>query len=487
MPHKWGAVLLLCLFLAACAAKAPAATPPVPTAIPTLTLPQPSTAPTATPTIVSMPTATGTDTPTPTNTPVFDPRHIQTATLAPPAMCPILDANVKPPSLNIDWALDDSPLFRIIILDYLNNYGLTAFMQQEALTRRFVFADLINDGLNEIIYQSTAFLMVFGCWQNKFQVLLLYPFMGSAPGGITLIKDVNHDGIPELVFNTGYAIDGIHSYMIYEWDGSQLKSRITNTSFENVSDSVIVNATGYISFDDANRDGLPEFIAHSGVEDMMSYLPVGPWRNVNSIYQWNGNQYIFTREEWAPPEYRFQAVQDADRLFKDGEYERALALYQYAITSDRLKWWSPELQFFYQQKSGYERGWVQALEVPPPPAEDRNEYIALSAYSYFRIMLIHLIQGQVAAARSDYELTQTRFLDNPYGKAFAEIAATFWDEYTATQNLVSACQKASAYAELHQDVLLPYLGNLTDVSNPNYIEHGDQSLDYEPESICPLQ
>ncbi len=378
----------------------------------------------------------------------------------------------------------------IILLEYLNHYGMDALLQAEIIFSlptgetitvnpdyKFPAEDLTNDDQPEMIYINLFQILIIGCREEQYQTLLNISENASirSPQLIS-IQDSNQNGIPETTFLTGWASQGGHGYRVFEWDGTQFQNILADSYLS-------VNTTGEIAFEDRDGSGIQELIVTNGVQLAGEvYQDFGPWRNVTRIYKWNGSQYVFVQEEWDSPEYRFQAVQDGDRLFLAGKYDRALAMYQQAITSDKFKWWRPELRGYMMAEEYSTYG---TATLPSPPVEDKNEYIALSAYSYFRIMLVYLAENQPAYAHDIYQVIQSQYANDPYGKPFAEMATTFWEEYTATQNIASACQEATFYAKNHQNEILPYLGNTSgDLASSAY--HGEQSLNYVPESICPV-
>ncbi len=422
-------------------------------------------------------TASPSNTATPSLTTTFDPHNIQTVTPSTPEVCPILEYNSEPPPLDIDKLfMSNVEIMNDYILDYLNKYGVEAMSQMVNENSRFAVIDLTNDGNPELVYadDNGMTFTVFGCQGGEYKIILGFPADAIAfRGRILAINDGNRNGIPEIAFNTGYYSQGGHYYRVFEWDGTQ---------FQNIF-FLYVNSTGELTFTDIDNDGVQEIIINNGVPYWgLVYIEFGPWRNTTSTYKWKGSQYVLVQEECDPPEFRFQAVQDGDRLFLAGDYDNALAFYQQAITSENLKWWSSELRYYLIQEYLFDFGWVES--IPDYPAEDKNEYISLSAYSYFRIMLIYLTKNQEANARGIYDLIQSKYTSEPYGRIYSEMTNAFWGEYIANQDIAFACQKAISYAKDYQNEILRYLGN-TSLDFFYSIPHGDQSLEYKPESICP--
>lgn len=454
---------------------------PVQLALPTssITPPSPTLAPSATPTF------TATITPTPTITPTFDPYHIQTITPAPPELCvPIENPETPPPITfdNQDNSLQDAES-NTIILNYINQYGINNLINADMVyidpggtTRvspnKFPVADLTTDGIPELIETEYSHAFILGCRGGQYQILAEFKFPIGIFWHIEAITDANRNGVSEIAFNNGYLSQGGHSYSVWEWNGTSFETIFESSTHEDPA----VYATGTMEFEDSNGDGIQEIIINTGIYIWGDAgINFGPWRNITKTYRWNGNQYTFLQEEWDPPDFRFQAVQDGDRLFLQGEYEQALGFYQQAIASDKLRWISAEYRKYVMDS--------YLGNATSMPAEDKNEYIALSAYAYFRVMLIHLAEGRTAHARDIYQVIQSQYGDTAYGNAFAEMATSFWNEYNVTNNIPAACQSAISYAEGHQEEILRYLGN----SRTAATYYGKQSLDYTPESVCPVK
>jgi tetratricopeptide (TPR) repeat protein len=189
---------------------------------------------------------------------------------------------------------------------------------------------------------------------------------------------------------------------------------------------------------------------------------------------WNGHEFVLNRLELAPPQYRFQAVQDGDRLAMLGDYARALDFYQQAIYDNQLDYWSPERK---EQMDAVMQAEYEDNPTPTPPAPDRNEYPSLAAYARFRILLLHLLRGYLTEATTVYNTLLEKFPAGQPGHAFAEISQAFWEEYQVGQDMGLACRKAIDYAAAHPDIL-DYLGSYY---------HGSQSHHYQPEDICPFK
>lgn len=207
-----------------------------------------------------------------------------------------------------------------------------------------------------------------------------------------------------------------------------------------------------------------------------------PWRKETRICAWNGELFVLTHTKIeGPPEYRFQAVQDGDRATVAGDYTKALDLYQQAIFSDKLEWWSQERRIYEITIYGDKR--VSKPTPIPSLLPDPAEYPNIAAYARFRIMLLHVASGYLSDAQTVYDTLQAKFPPGQPGHAYAEMAVVFWDEYQRAHSFEQACSKAIEYAAANPAAILAYLGN----GEYARMYYGDQSLEYKPEDVCPFR
>jgi hypothetical protein len=200
-----------------------------------------------------------------------------------------------------------------------------------------------------------------------------------------------------------------------------------------------------------------------------------PWRRGVAVYKWNGEQFIPFSITHDPVQYRFQAIQDGDRATINGNFADAQSLYQEAIFNQDLEWWSSQRQLDTMRKLTDE-GYL-ALGTPAPGIPDPSEYPRLAAYAYYRIILLHLVQGQETEAKTAYQTLQQKFGNDQYAQPYVEMATTFWDAYYSANKMYGGCAAAIQYAAEHPDILRP-LGS-------DY--HGSQSHTYVPADVCPLR
>ncbi len=447
-------------------------------------LPSPSATPTpvpltSTPSLTPIPpTQTITPLPTiPTFTPTFDASTIVTATPASPATCPRENSKAIG-----EFATPDSNGFYEIIgpedvLTYLNSGGTLAQLEKGPPFSGEI-KDVTGDGVNEVIFSGMVRYSILGCKGGKYQNIF-----NSEEGefGVSLegTPDLNKDGIPELIFYS-FSHYGDASIYIVGWDGSQFRSLI-NVGTDSYTGAAIdsVLASTYHKLADTNGDGLKEILIVYDVNEFCGGLgnPCDgtPVRKQTTILAWNGQKYVVRAQENDTPKYRFQAIQDGDQQARYGYYAEALSFYQAAIFDDRLEWWSPE-------REEYERRtyWTQYDPTPtvyPTAILDNTEYPRLAAYAYYRMMLLHIIQGHESDAGTIHKTLQQKFGSDEYGHPYADMATAFWEAYQSTHKIYDGCVTAIEYAAEHPEILAP-LGS-------DY--HGSQSHTYVPADVCPFR
>ena len=343
------------------------------------------------------------------------------------------------------------------------------------------FQDFTNDGVLELALRLTLDISstpfdIFGCRDGEYHLLLSIPSngLGYAPS-IFAIEDNNRNNIPELTILAGFLSQGGHSFVVYEWDGEKL-ANILSPFYPDDPDSkyLWVEATGKIHYEDIDNDFRNELILDSGIPVWETYYSGLPWRNKRTYYKWNGQNYAQYKIEFALPEFRFQAIQDGDLAFFQNEYDKALSLYQVAIFSDKLKGYSLEIRDNLRAQWNAQYG---TTPIPTPYSVSLDEYPKLAAYTYYRMMLLHLVQNHEPEATTVYNTLQKKFSSDPYGHPYAEMATKFWDVYQFTHKLYDGCAAAIQYAAEHPEILTP-LGS-------DY--HGWQSHIYVPADVCPFR
>jgi len=441
---------------------------PIETLVPTRS---PTHIPTKTPSVTETTTSTWTETPTattsitPSKTPDFKVTGIpKTPTPGPAAECPS-DFQKDAPSPDFiglsywEWSEDTEDQ----ILNYFNTYGpkpiINEFTTLSSNQRRrlgFINMDLTNDTVPEISFISGKFY-IFGCHDGKYSIYYTQRHMDAYfnPYYLVYSIDGNRNGIPELTFVTHIWSQSGHAYAVLEWNGSYFHNLILNEDpkFPESGD-IFVEATGRIYFEDMDNDWIKEIVVEKGIGisgDASTFLP---WGHEINYYKWDGEHYVLYKIQFVNPKYRYQAVQYGDMYTIEGDYERALEMYQMAIFDESLEWWSMDRKITEQER------WLHVFPGTPTPTlppTDPNEYPILVSYARFRIMLLFLVQGWEEDAKIIYETLLEKFPTGTVGNEIALMAAEFWDEYQKTKDKRLACAKAVSFAEENPEILY-YLG-----------------------------
>lgn len=381
----------------------------------------PSPLPTNTSSLTHRPTASITPLPTiPTFTPTFDAKAV-----AHKAECPKENSATN---LNLEFILIPSDIDASIldgypkvekILGFLNDGGRVSLLINEINNIEYRYEDLTGDAINELIWIDNSIypsFYIFYCDTADYKVFS--GRLGVLSATINEVEDTNKNGLPDIT---------ILYYRLALFGDSP--------------------------YGDVN---------------------INPWRIYTITYEWNGQSFFETLLEYSAPEYRFQAIQDADQEVSNGRFGRAISLYQDAINKN-LDWWSPEKKKYIDSNDPLNSS--KGANQLTSPVEDTTEYPRLAAYAYYRIMLLHFAQGNESEAITTYNTLLETFGNNSYAHPYIEMATAFWEAYQSTHKMYDGCAAAIQYAAKHPEILIP-LGS-------DY--HGWQSHTYVPEDVCPFR
>lgn len=446
-------------------------------------------------TMTPTPKPTRTNTPTVSPYPTFHPDEAVTHTPAPPAVCPevdhnlVLDLNVTKEKYITEGALDAA------IIEEALDAGASYQMIVDALDQALgefnpvYLRDLTGDGVPELINRSLFQLFIYNCVQGENRRSDLPEFIGRGPPEIFDFTDMNANGTPDLVL---LVTDHNSSIVIYEWNGNEYIQLVRTTHGEGTTkmsriakalhwyekdmglESAVLFGLPEIDITDVDGNGTNELIlTDDGPIFLDSLRNFGPWRGKRLVYTWDGIHFLLSSIEMGPPEYRFQAVQDADQAALVGDYDRALVLYQDAIFNEDLASWTSEHRRYLAQ--AFDAEW-EGKPTPTPPPADPDEYSILSAYSRFRIMLLYLMQSWDDEAQVVYETLQEIYPEDSAGHFFVEVAQEFREPFEFTSSIGYGCERAIDYVEGKEEILA-VLGDQG---------HGSQSHRYAAEDICPF-
>jgi hypothetical protein len=400
------------------------------------------------------------------------------------AICPSPAAQ-PPPFPEAREGQSIAEMFEPQIRAYLNAGGeaqaLQAGLADLALTdsdgqvwqaRSQVFTtDVTGDATAEVVMDLSFFvegqyadgaLFVFRCQAGQYaggavEHIGAQVLTSSDPDpGIRAIQDMNGNGTAEIVFSyilvVGTHANFTREFRIVEWDGSHFVDLVQSDGNHSYAAEVL-NGDGIVY--DTNGDGLLELELTHGLGHGIEAS--GPERADSDVWAWDGQAFAlaYTRAAW-PPVFRIRTVWDGDNASLRGDYAAALALYQQAILDDALLGWSP----------GY-----FARDATPDP----NERQRLSAYSHYRMLLLHLVRDHLPEAQMTYDTLQEEFPEEAVGHPYAQLATVFWTEYQTGRDVAAACGRAVDYAAANADQILAPLGG------------GFYGSGYAPEAICPFK
>jgi hypothetical protein len=461
--------------------------------------------PTATLTPSRTPRNTSTPSPSPTTTPypTFELSQVKTRTPSPPAKCPPENPELQ---LSLDVSLDTNPGDYVDFIQQAFDEGATIqqvakefnefFSQYYGAKEYLSLIDLNGDRIDELVVYWLNNMVILGCHEGKNLILLDYgfdnPTIMTQPQ-ITYVEDMNLNGIPDVVIEYPITTGWDSVVDILEWNGSEFVKLIQTDHGENsrmtshlaralfwynepgsfipeLTGAPIMNSSANIEVSDLDGNFTKELIlTDSGPVHPATLYDYGPWRGKQVTFTWDGIHYLYSDLKIEPAEYRFQAVQDADRQFLLGNYDEALALYRDVIFNGELEWWTEERRYYI-----FNVAMNQPVDKIPEPNPD--EYPSLEAYSRYRIMLHHVVHGWNNDAEIVYHTLQGKFPEGVVGHEYTKLANLFWNEYAKSNNIESACALVVDYATSNMDIL-NVLGGWG---------HGSQSHRYIPEDLCPF-
>lgn len=163
-----------------------------------------------------------------------------------------------------------------------------------------------------------------------------------------------------------------------------------------------------------------------------------PRRQETTVLAWNGQNYVVQQDYYVPAQDRFQVIQDGDTAASQNEYDKALGLYQEALSSDMLKSYSPEIGDNLRAQYETQYGTTPA---PTPHPIAVAEYPKLAAHAYDRIILLHIVQEDESDAGTVNKTLQQKFGNDPYGSPYVEMTTAFWNAYQSTHKCTMAAPR----------------------------------------------
>ncbi|MBI5351820.1 MAG: hypothetical protein HZB50_04200 [Chloroflexi bacterium] len=483
-------VVLIIINTAGCSAPTPEAPSATIAATKAITIPTKTST-----TRISLPTNTPTSLPTETLTPLrpqdFDASNIKTLTPASPALCPITDS-----SLEFDVASaqkgsgtsESIKQFTEYVLSYLNAGGTTKSIlpaYEKFYGRQikpfFQVREVTGDTVPELVFPFGVWLDIFGCENGKYKLLSTVADNGAFGGSrIFDITDTNGNGLDEIVaWFDGCMGNRCPAINVYEWNGNEFQELMVDVPPDNSCKNLSL-APFEVKIRDIDNNGTNEIILSNNYDPWPDDLEF-PYRKETRICMWNGQNFVVYKTNFETPYYRFQAVQDGDRATLAGDYDKALVFYQRTINDKKLQWFTENRKwydFWVYQSKYFSTSFNEPAPLDPKSlAEDPSEYPNIAAYAYYRMMLLYILQNDTAKAESTFSLLQSQFPKASPGNYFMQVASVFWQEYQHSIKIQDSCRKVIEYAQEHP-IPIEYLGDWN---------HGAQSIDYKPESICPFR
>lgn len=442
------------------------------------------------------------DTPTPIpsvppfyQTPTFDSSMIVTATKSLNAICPKTNINLQPiipdqGDVKVGNYPDSQITLQNALLDALNRGARLAALQS-AITKAtgngtplgikadtLYLKELTGDSIPEVVFKSVYRFSIFTCVNGQFILSVDMPSNSLYQVDQLSYEDLNQDHLPEVIVSVhdNVAVVPYIYLFVFRWDGEVFQDLIlADYGYDFYLPERKSFSFGYSSkyeLLDIDRNGLKEIVVNEEVGQHADMPLYGPWRDITEIVSWNGSSYVRLPEQLTPAVYRFQAAQDGDRALQRWDFEEALKLYYQVLNDEKLMGWSED-HYLHMQNSILAE-W-EGKPTPLPLPEGNYDYPALSSYAHYKILLIHVAQGNLDLAKDEYERLQQNFLQGQVGFGFAKMAKEFWNEFSKGHGLAAGCAKAQEYA----------YGNpteTTDLIKANW--HGLQSPELD---LCPFK
>ncbi len=427
--------------------------------------------------------------------PTFLADKVLTATLAKPNICPDENPDFNFPKIDIS---ENDFFFDREIFNQALNQGATFGQIVQAFTEAgladYVMAiDLTMDGQSELIYQDQKGIRIISCDNGKYTTIFNHQKGFNYFSKIYTIEDLNLNGIPDIV--VFYATSWTNDYGLdmFEWDGTDITKTLEmnhgrfytknshyiqglffNDCVAWLDNVPLIFGSAQIEFKDIDHNGTKDLIIiDDGPENLPQISMDGPWRTMKLVIKWNGEKFLYSSVGFSSPQYQFQAVQDADRLFLLREYDESNATYQQVINDTNLEWWTYEKKVYPQS---FENSSVDNEPTPVQPIKNPDENAILSAYANYRIFIMQIIQGQTNESKKTFQLLQEQNPKDSAGFIFAELARIYWESVKQSGNYVTSCEPIIEYMAKYPDVL-SFLGDYY---------HGTQSHEYEPKDVCPV-
>lgn len=291
---------------------------------------------------------------------------------------------------------------------------------------------------------------IYGCSEGTYTILYADYSTSDRPTPqlVSANLDLNGNGLTDVLYTTTYC--GAHTctphVTLIEWDPA-------SAVFRNLSTNISDVASSETSVVDTNGDGIYEIEVNGG---FVGSVGAGPQRASLYRYAWDGSTYVLDSRQYTTPEsewYPIHYLNDGDALLQAGDADGAITRYQRVLGNPNPQTWS----------------------VMTPEGElisSADEIRALQAYARYRMMLAYIISGDRASAQAMYDNLIAGYAPEVNGAQFATMATLFWDNYTATGSVSSACTAVTD----------------STTQNPNTFwilnQYGYENHNYQPAELC---
>jgi len=271
--------------------------------------------------------------------------------------------------------------------------------------------DFTGEGTPDILMSYKApddggTLAILSCIAGQYTALYQVITGGDAPK-ILDISDLNADNKPDVLFD---------SYGCSAEDKKNCTYRTQLITWQPEDGQFISVLNGPIisteppTIKDVDNDRIQELVVKLTDTGNAS---TGPLRTGVNIYDWNGTGYVLSIVQLDPPQFVIQVVQEADNNFARQAMDKAIPLYQQALSSTTLRFW----------------------------LNDEPTYI--KSYIFYKLMLAQAYADDKGLLTT-FQTALAAYPDPGTAPVYVAMINSFWNGYQVTNNLHSACLEVQA-------------------------------------------
>ncbi|MEP6987947.1 MAG: hypothetical protein ABI970_20265 [Chloroflexota bacterium] len=326
------------------------------------------------------------------------------------------------------------------VLSYLTNGGAPAtvgdllskwdLLGKNGAVRADV--DFTGEGTPDVLMSYVApddggTLTILSCVAGQYTILYQAVVGGDAPQIID-VADINADSKPDVLFDSyGCSSDDkkncTYRTQLITWQAE-------DGQFISLLNGPIISSEP-LTFKDVDNDRIQELVVKLTDTGNAS---TGPLRTGINIYDWNGTGYVLSIVQLDPPQFLIQVVQEGDSNFARQAMDKAIPLYQQALTSTSLRFW----------------------------LNDEPTYI--KSYIYYKLLLAQAYADDKGLLTT-FQTALAAYPDPNNAPVYVAMINSFWNGFQVTNNLHSACQEVQAIINTRPDAigLLNRYGNRSPV------------------------